>query len=115
MNGKYEGLTSAQKSCVIVQTGNCFGTARRAVNLPKQVGERPDRVVELVRSIQRDGTAVFQRTLHSDVDCALAGPGRGTGGKYFLLSPASLSALSYEYNSSRPVIRLWNDDHHVGA
>jgi broad specificity phosphatase PhoE len=31
-----------------------FGTARRAVNLPKQVGERPDRVVELVRSIQGD-------------------------------------------------------------
>jgi probable phosphoglycerate mutase len=39
----------------------------------------------------------------------------GTGGKYFLLNPASLSALSYEHNLSQPVIRLWNDDHHVAA
>jgi hypothetical protein len=42
------------------------------------------------------------------------GLGPGVGGRYFLLSPASLSALSYEHNLSRPVIRLWNDDHHVG-
>jgi probable phosphoglycerate mutase len=41
--------------------------------------------------------------------------GPGTGGRYFLLNPASLSALSYEHNLSRPVIRLWNDDHHVAA
>jgi len=32
-----------------------------------------------------------------------------------LLNPASLSALSYEHNQSRPVIRLWNDDHYVAA
>jgi hypothetical protein len=38
----------------------------------------------------------------------------GTAGdKYFLLSTASLSALSYQHNLSQPVIRLWNDDHHV--
>jgi probable phosphoglycerate mutase len=43
------------------------------------------------------------------------GLGPGTGGKYFLLSPASLSALSYEHNLSHPVIRLWNDDHHVAS
>ena len=41
------------------------------------------------------------------------GLGPGSGGRYFLLSPASLSALSYEHNLSQPVIRLWNDDHHV--
>ena len=43
------------------------------------------------------------------------GLGPGAGGRYFLLSPASLSAVSYEHNLSRPVIRLWNDDHHVGT
>jgi probable phosphoglycerate mutase len=31
----------------------------------------------------------------------------------FLLSTASLSALGYEQELSRPVIRLWNDTHHV--
>jgi probable phosphoglycerate mutase len=36
-------------------------------------------------------------------------------GKYFLLSTASVSALSYENNLSRPVIQLWNDDRHVKA
>ena len=36
------------------------------------------------------------------------------GGKFFLLSTASLSALSYEHNLSQPAIRLWDDDRHVG-
>jgi probable phosphoglycerate mutase len=31
----------------------------------------------------------------------------------FMLSTASLSALGYERDLSRPVIRLWNDTHHV--
>jgi probable phosphoglycerate mutase len=31
----------------------------------------------------------------------------------FMLSTASLSALGYENDLSRPVIRLWNDTHHV--
>jgi probable phosphoglycerate mutase len=34
-------------------------------------------------------------------------------GRHFVLSTASLSALGYEHNLSQPVIRLWNDDHHV--
>ncbi len=33
-------------------------------------------------------------------------------GRYFLLSTASLSALSYEHDLS-PVIQLWNDLHHL--
>jgi hypothetical protein len=32
-----------------------------------------------------------------------------------MLSTASLSALGYENDLSRPVIRLWNDTHHVDA
>ena len=33
----------------------------------------------------------------------------------FMLSTASLSAVGYENELSRPVIRLWNDTHHVGT
>jgi probable phosphoglycerate mutase len=33
----------------------------------------------------------------------------------FLLSTASLSAVGYDPDLSRPVIRLWNDTHHVPA
>jgi probable phosphoglycerate mutase len=32
-----------------------------------------------------------------------------------MLSTASLSAVSYENELSRPVIRLWNDTHHVST
>jgi broad specificity phosphatase PhoE len=34
-------------------------------------------------------------------------------GRCFLLSTASLSALSYEHNLSQPVIRFWNNLHHL--
>jgi probable phosphoglycerate mutase len=33
--------------------------------------------------------------------------------KSFLLSTASLSSLGYDRRLSEPVIRLWNDTHHV--
>jgi probable phosphoglycerate mutase len=33
----------------------------------------------------------------------------------FLLSTASLSAVGYDQDLSRPVIRLWNDAHHVNT
>jgi len=41
------------------------------------------------------------------------GPGPGLAGRDLFLSTASLSALCYEHTRSYPVIRLWNDDHHV--
>jgi probable phosphoglycerate mutase len=33
----------------------------------------------------------------------------------FMLSTASLSAVGYEHERARPVIRLWNETHHVEA
>ena len=33
--------------------------------------------------------------------------------RYFMLSTASVSALGYENDLSRPVIRFWNDTRHV--
>jgi len=37
------------------------------------------------------------------------------GGRYFLLSTASLSALGYEHTLSQPVICLWDDTQHVDS
>jgi len=37
------------------------------------------------------------------------------GGRYLLLSTASLSELGYEHNPAEPVIRLWNETHPVEA
>jgi probable phosphoglycerate mutase len=36
------------------------------------------------------------------------------GGQFFILSTASLSVVGYEHNAMEPVVRLWNDDRHVG-
>jgi probable phosphoglycerate mutase len=35
------------------------------------------------------------------------------GGRFFMLSIASLSALGYKGSLDRPVIRLWNETRHV--
>jgi probable phosphoglycerate mutase len=112
--GKYEGLTSAQ----ILRDRpdwDLFRDGAPGGESPAQVGERADRVVQRVRSIPGDvllfTSGHFIRVLTARW-LALAA---GSEGRYFLLSPASLSALSYERNLSQPVIRLWNDDHHVAA
>jgi broad specificity phosphatase PhoE len=83
---------------------------------PAQIGERADRVVQRVRAIPGNvllfSSGHFIRVLAARWLALSAGV---AGGKYFLLSTASLSALGYEHNLSQPAIRLWNDDHHVAA
>ncbi len=79
---------------------------------PAEVGARADRVVNRVRAVEGDvllfSSGHFLRVLTA----------RWLGlepqaGRYFLLSTASLSALSYEHDLSQPVIQLWNDTHHL--
>jgi len=82
---------------------------------PAQVGERADRVVRRVRTVPGNvllfSSGHFIRVLAARW-LALS---PGSAGRYFLLTTASLSALGYEHKLSQPVIRLWNDDHHVAA
>jgi broad specificity phosphatase PhoE len=82
---------------------------------PAQIGARADHVVQRVRQVAGDvllfSSGHFIRVL-ADRWLAL---GPGCVARYLLLSTASLSALSYEHKLSQPVIRLWNDDHHVVA
>jgi probable phosphoglycerate mutase len=80
---------------------------------PKQVSERADRVVRRVRAVSGDvllfTSGHFMRVLATrwlglepTVNC-----------KFFMLSTASLSALGYEHDLSRPVTQLWNETRHV--
>jgi broad specificity phosphatase PhoE len=80
---------------------------------PAQVTARADRVVNRVRATRGDvllfTSGHFMRVftarwlgLEPSVNC-----------RYFMLSTASLSALGYEHDLSRPVIRLWNETRHV--
>lgn len=80
---------------------------------PGQVGARADRVLHQIRSIQGDlllfSSGHFLRVLAArwlGLDPA--------AGRFFILSTASLSALSYEHKLSEPAIRLWDDSRHVG-
>jgi len=110
--GKYEGLTSAQ----IRQQRpdwDLFRDGAPGGESPEQIGERADRVVERVRRVSGNVLLFSSGHFIRVFTARWLGLGPGVGGRYFLLSPASLSAVSYEHNLSRPVIRLWNDDHHV--
>jgi probable phosphoglycerate mutase len=79
---------------------------------PDQVGARADRVVGRVRAVKGD-VLVFSS---GHILRVLAARWLGldpAGGRYFLLSTASLSALGYEHNLAEPAIRLWNETRHV--
>jgi broad specificity phosphatase PhoE len=111
--GKYEGLTSEQ---ILQQRPDwdLFRDGCPGGESLEQIGQRAQRVVRRIRNIAGDvllfSSGHFIRVLSSS--WLGLGP---NGGRYFVLTPASLSALSYEHNLSRPAIRLWDDDRHVGS
>jgi broad specificity phosphatase PhoE len=77
-----------------------------------QIGVRADRVVNRVRSV--DGAVLLFSSAHFLRVLAARWLGLNPqGARYFLLSTASLSTLTYEHNPSQPVIGLWNDTHHL--
>jgi broad specificity phosphatase PhoE len=110
--GEYEGRTSAEihakrPNWDLFRDG-CPGGESLA-----EVGERADRLVQRTRAAMGNvllfSSGHFIRVLAE----RWLGLHPGSAGKYFLLSTASLSAFGYEHSLCRPVIRLWNDDHHV--
>jgi broad specificity phosphatase PhoE len=112
--GQYEGLRSAEifkerPDWELFRDGCPGGES------PTQVGERADHVIERVRAVQGNVLLFSSGHFIRVLAARWLAPGAGTAGKYFLLNTASLSALGYEHKLSQPVIRLWNDDHHVVA
>jgi probable phosphoglycerate mutase len=110
--GQYEGRRTAEihaerPSWQLFRDGCPGGES------PDQVGARADRVVSRVRAVQGD-VLLFSSGHFLRVFAARWLGLEPAGGQYFLLSTASLSALGYEHNISEPVIRLWNETHHVG-
>src|SRR6516165_2477728 len=112
--GRYEGLRTAdirkQRPDWQLFRDGCPGGES-----PEQVATRADRVVSRVRAVNADvlifSSGHFIRVLASRwLDLAPS-----PNARLFMLSTASLSALGYEQDLSRPVIRLWNDTHHVAA
>jgi probable phosphoglycerate mutase len=110
--GQYEGRRSAEIHAERPDW-QLFRDGCPGGESPSQIGERADRVVERIRKV-RGNVLLFSSGHFIRVLAARwLGLGAGSAGRYFVLSTASLSALSYEHNLSQPVIQLWNDDHHV--
>jgi probable phosphoglycerate mutase len=80
---------------------------------PLEVGGRADRVVKRVRAVPGNvlifTSGHFMRVLAT----SWLGLEPSVNCKFFMLSTASLSAVGYEHDVSRPVIRLWNETGHV--
>ena len=112
--GEYEGRRSADVRAE--HPGwNLFHDGCPGGETPEQVKIRADRVVNRIRTI--DGNVLlftsghFMRVLVT----RWLGVEPSANSRYFMLSTASLSALGYENDLSRPVIRFWNDTRHVDA
>lgn len=82
---------------------------------PQQVATRADRVIRRVRSIDGDVLLFSSGHLIRVLASRWLGLELSANARYFMLSTASLSALGYEHDLSRPVIQFWNDTHHVAA
>jgi broad specificity phosphatase PhoE len=112
--GQYEGLRTAdirkQRPDWQLFRDGCPGGES-----PQQVATRADRVVSRLRAANADvllfSSGHFIRVLTS----RWLGLAPSPNARLFMLSTASLSALGYEQDLLRPVIRLWNDTHHVAA
>jgi len=79
---------------------------------PAEIGARADRVVSRVRAVHGDVLLVSSAHILRVLTARWLGL-EAAGGRYLLLSTASLSVLGYEHNLAEPAIRLWNDTHHL--
>lgn len=109
--GDYEGLTSPQIHAERPDW-QLFRDGCPGGESVEQIGQRADRVVARVRAVHGNvllfSSGHFLRVLASRW-LGLA----PSGGKYFLLSTASMSTVTYEHDLTEPVIGLWNSTRHV--
>ena len=110
--GEYEGLRTVEIHARRAEW-QLFRDGCPGGELPVDVGTRADRVVGRVRAINGD-VLIFSSGHFLRVLAARWLGMEPAGGRPFLLATASVSVLGYENRVSQPVIRLWNDTHHVG-
>jgi len=94
---------------------NLFRDGCPGGELPPQVAARADLVVNRVRAIQGNVLLFTSGHFIRVLAARWLGLEPTANSRYFMLSTASVSALGYENDLSRPVILLWNDTHHVDA
>jgi probable phosphoglycerate mutase len=80
---------------------------------PQQVAARADRVVNRVRAVSGNVLLFSSAHLLRMLAMRWCGVVPTANARYLTLNTASLSALGSENSLERPVIRLWNDTHHL--
>jgi broad specificity phosphatase PhoE len=111
--GEYEGVRTVDIRSVRPDW-DLFRDGCPGGESPDQVGARADRVVSRLRAA-RANILIFSSGHFLRVLAARWLGLTADSGRYLLLNTASLSALGYEHNLCRPVIRLWNDTRHVDS
>jgi len=109
--GEYEGRRSAEIRAERPDW-NLFRDGCPGGESVEQVGERANRVLCQIRAFQED-VLLFSSGHFLRVLAARWLGLEPAAGRFFLLSTASLSALSYEHTLSEPAIWLWDDSRHV--
>jgi broad specificity phosphatase PhoE len=109
--GDYEGRRTAE---ILTERPDwqLFRDGAPGGEAPEQIGARADRAIARIRAVH--GNVLVVSSAH--ISRVLAARWLGlpaAGGRYCVLSTASLSILGYEHNITEPVIRLWNDTGHL--
>jgi probable phosphoglycerate mutase len=110
--GQYDGLVISEilkmnPGWVLFRDGCPGGES------PAQITARADRVVQRIRAVQSDVLLFSSGHFLRVLSARWLGLDLEWANSHFFLGTASLSALGYEHNRSQPVIRLWNDEHHL--
>ena len=110
--GAYEGRTSADIRAERPDW-RLFRDGCPGGESPVQVSARAENVLRRVRAVKGDVLIFSSGHFIRMLAARWIGLEPSANSMSFLLSTASLSAVGYEHDLSRPVIRLWNDTHHV--
>ena len=112
--GQYEGRRSEDIRAERPDW-NLFRDGCPGGETPQQISARANRVVERVRAVMADVLIFTSGHFIRVLAARWLGLEPSANSRYFMLSTASLSALGYENDLSRPVIRFWNDTRHVDS
>jgi broad specificity phosphatase PhoE len=112
--GEYEGLTTAEIHAKRPEW-QLFEDGCPGGESLKQATARADRVVRRVRAVHGDVLMFSSGHFIRVLAARWIGIGSAGNARSLMLNPASLSAVGYEDDLSRPVIRLWNDTSHLNT
>jgi broad specificity phosphatase PhoE len=110
--GDYEGKTTAEIRAKRPDW-NIFRDGCPGGESVGDIAGRADRVIARLRAINQD-TLLFSSGHFLRVFAARWLGLEPSFGRFLLLTTATLSIVGYEHGRDEPVIRLWNDDRHVG-